>query len=244
MRKLFTPTLILLALLSFSIQSNAQSRKKINVDKLQKKYWKAKDYKTGVVQGRKYFKENRFRLGLEYMNLLNDKYSSTDGFDNLRADVSYFINERFSVGGFYENLSLADNTAIKEMAEFNNGQFKLDHVKASSFYGASMEFVPIYSKMSWMNKKIIYFDLSISPKIGIATYEQQLRDQSNPEQTTVMAGLDLAANIFINNRTSFTVAYRTRAFQAEVLSYADGSLVEDSKLNLYNFITLGFNFFL
>jgi len=98
--------------------------------------------------------------------------------------------------------------------------------------------------MSWMNNKIIYFDLSISPKIGFAAYEQQLRDATNPEQTTVMAGLDIAANIFINKSTSFTIAYRTRAFQSEVLRYTDGSVVDDSKINLYNFVSLGLNFFL
>jgi len=110
--------------------------------------------------------------------------------------------------------------------------------------GASFEFVPIYSKMSWMNDKIMYFDLSISPKIGLVTYEQQLRDFSNPEESSIVAGLDIAANIFLSKKTSLSIAYRTRAFQAEVLKYSDATVVEDSKMGFYNFVTLGFNFFL
>ena len=245
-KQIFTLILPAVFIMGFASSSFAKSkpRKKINVDKLQEKYWKTKGYKTGVVQGRKYFKENRFRVGLEFMNLMNDKYSSTNGMSNLRGDLSYFVTERFAIGGFYEDLSLEDNTALTEMSEFNGGQFKLDHVKASRFYGASLELVPIYSKMSWMNNKIIYFDLSISPKIGMATYEQQLRDSSNPEESTIMAGLDIAANVFISKSASFTLAYRTRAFQSEVLKYSDGSVVEDSKTNFYNFVSLGFNFFL
>lgn len=236
----------LLFIFSFSTSAHgAQKRKRINAEKLQKKYWTTKGYKTGVVQGRKFFKEKKIRLSLDYMNLMNDKYSSTDGLSNLRGEMSYFLTERFAVGAFYENLELKNNTAIAEMQKFNAGGVILDHVKATNFFGASIEFVPLYSKMSWMNRKIIYFDLSVSPKLGLATYAQQLEDGSNPEKTSVLAGLDIAANVFINKKVSFSLGYRTRAFQAEVIKYNNSSLVvEDSKMNFYNFVTLGFNYFL
>jgi len=244
-QKIVKITLPALLVMASSSPALAKARKKIDVDKLQKKYWKAKDYKTGVVQGRKYSKSGKFRVGLEYMNLLNDKYSDSDGLANARVDLSYYINERLSFGGFYENLDLANNSAMEAVAEFNNGGF-IDHVKAANFVGASLEFVPIYSKMSWMNDKIIYFDLSISPKVGLASYEQQLSDGSNPEESTIFLGLDIAANIFLSRTTSVSLAYRTRFFQSEVLAYngAGTEVVNDAENNFYNFLSLGLNFYL
>lgn len=247
-KKLFAivlPTFLILAFANTSFAKTSKRRKKIDVERLQEKYWKAKDYKTGVVQGRKYSKSKRVRLGLEYINLLNDRFSVSDGLANVRGDLAYFVNERLSVGGFYENLDLSDNTVLKETRSQPNGQFVLDHVKATSFVGASIEFVPIYSKMSWMNDKIIYFDLSISPKVGLATYEQQVNDGSNPEQSTLLVGLDLAANIFLSKSTSVSLAYRSRFFQSEVLQFSNPSnVVNDAENNLYSFFSLGFNFYL
>ena len=229
-------------ILTFSLQVfGAPRRKKIDTERLQKKYWTSKDYKTGVVQSRAFSKTNKFRLGLEFMNLMNDKYSTIDGAANYRVDGSYFANERLGVGFYFEDLSLKNNTAISEMLKFDDGNFTLDHVKASQFYGASIEFVPIYSKMSWMNKKIIYFDLSISPKIGFANYQQQVDSVNLEEETSLSGGLDLAANIFISKHFSFSAAYRIRAFQADVLDFNTGLVVEEGKIQMQNFVTLGLN---
>lgn len=238
MKSLVLSSLILI----FSLHVyGAPKRKKIDTDKLQKKYWTSKDYKTGVVQSRAFSKTNKFRLGLEFMNLMNDKYSTIDGVSNYRIDSSYFINERLGFGLYYEDLNLKNNTAISEMLKFDDGNFTLDHVKASQFFGASLEFVPIYSKMSWMNEKIIYFDLSISPKVGFASYQQQVNQSSPEEEIALSGGLDLAANIFINKRFSFTAAYRIRAFQADVLDFNSGLVNEEGKIQLQNFVTLGLN---
>lgn len=234
-----------LVILSFFLAQTsfaATKRQKVNTKNLQEKYWNSKGFNTGVVQGRRFFKENRFKLGLENVTLLNDKYSSTDGFDNFRLDAVYFVNERVGIGAFYEGLNLKDNTAMREMSKFNAGGFRLSHVKVDSFYGGSIEFVPIYSKLSWMNKKIIYLDFTISPKLGMATYTQQTNDNSGESLSSLAAGLDFAANVFINNHFSFNIAYRTRAYQAEVVKYDDSSVKEDdSKLNFHNFLSLGFN---
>lgn len=228
---------------ALSITADGAQRKRVDAKRLKKKYWTSKKYKTGVVQGRTFYKENRLKFGLEHMILLNDKYSETDGFANVRGEVSYFINERMSVGVYYENLDLSDNTALREMAEFNGGAFKLAHVKATSFYGASFDFVPIYSKLSWMNKKIIYLDFMISPKVGMATYKQQTDDNSGAEETVISAGLDLSTNIFINKNFSVNLAYRTRMYQAEVIDFTTKQVVEDAKFNFHNFFTLGLNYY-
>ncbi len=241
-------TLILL-FISFNFLSStyAAQRKRVNTKKIEKKYWTPKKYKTGVVQGRSFFKENRLRVGFENLILLNDKYSKTDGLSNYRIDASYYFNERLSFGGFFEQLSLDDNAGLREMSNFSGGGFILEHVKPSNFIGGSIDFVPIYSKLSWMNKKIIYLDFSISAKAGLATYQQQTLTGYEPEKTSPLLGVDFATNIFINNNFSINLAYRTRAYQAEVIDFnsteSSKVVVDDSKTNFHSFLTLGLNYY-
>lgn len=219
-------------------------RAKVNTRKLQEKYWTPQDYKTGVVQGRTFFKQKRFKLGLESMTLLNDKYSSSKFTKNFRGDLAYYVNERFAIGAMYEKLGLEDNTALEEMSKFNAGGFKLSHVKANSFYGGFIDFVPVYSKLSWMNQKIVYLDFMISPKAGMMSYTQQVFDGSGEEKTSPFVGVDLSTNIFLTNHISLNLAYRTRVYQAEVIDYGNKTLVEKDKINFNNFFTLGFNIYL
>lgn len=237
--------LIILLFISFNFLSvsHAAKRKRVNTKKLEKKYWTTKGYKTGVVQGRTFFKENRLKLGFENMVLLNDKYSKTNGIENYRLSGSYYLSERFAVNGFFENLSLEDNSALKAMRRFNAGGFILNHVKAESFLGGGFSFVPIYSKLSWMNKRIIYLDFSISPNGGVASYQQQKIGASGDTKTTPFVGLDLETNIFLNNHFSINLAYRIRAFQSEVAQFDAPTIAEDDKLNINNFLTLGLNFY-
>ena len=208
---------------------------KVDVTDLEKKYWASKDTDFSVVQNRVYSKANRLALSLQYGFLINDQWS--DG-PTMGGSLGYYFSERFGVEGHYQSTSSTDN---KSLANLKSQAGVANHGKIKGYQGASFNFVPFYAKMSVLNSSIIYFDMAISPGLGVTTYEQQRR-AGNQEKNAPTLSLDITQSFFFSKYSAFRVDYRNRWFQEEIVSYNTGASVstETSQTSLLMF---GFTFF-
>jgi outer membrane beta-barrel protein len=208
---------------------------KVDVTDLEKKYWASKDTDFSVVQNRLYTKANRFALSLQYGTLINDQWS--DG-PTLSASLAYYFSERFGIEGHFQQTNSTDNKALSNLKSqsgtANHGQIK-------GYQGFSANWVPFYAKMSVLNGTIIYFDMAISPGLGVTTYEQQLLagNQSKSEPTVA---LDVTQTFFFSKHAAFRVDYKNRWFQEEVLRFNTGASV-NKETSQTSILLFGFSFY-
>lgn len=140
---------------------------KLDIQKLEQKYWSAKDDDFSVIQNRAFQKEKRFFLTATYGVPFNDPNSmgSTQG-----LNFGYFLNERW---GFELSYATADFKFNDTVDYFKKRYGVLpDHNTFKSANSLMAYYVPIYAKMSLLDKKIIYFDMGVGFGIGQTTFEQ------------------------------------------------------------------------
>lgn len=189
---------------------------KLDVTDLEKKYWASKDTDFSVVQNRTYSKANRFALSAQYGTLINDQYS--DG-NSLSTSLSYYFSERHGMELTYSSIDSKDNKSV-EAFKSQNGATP-DHNKIMGYYGASYNWVPFYAKMSFLSSKILYFDMAISPGLGVTSYEAQV-ETGNVKKTAPTASLDVTQMFFLGKHFAVRVDYKNRWFNQQVLK-ASGS---------------------
>jgi len=138
---------------------------KLDIKKLEQKYWSAKDDDFAVVQNRRYTKANRFFLSVNGGVPFNDAFTSGT---LLGANVGYFFNERWGLDLEMKSGSLKDNDA-STLFQSRYGVYPDHNVFASSQI-LSVTLVPFYAKMSFMDTSIIYFDMGFSVGAGMLNY--------------------------------------------------------------------------
>ncbi len=218
------------------VQSAAGESDKVDVTDLEKKYWAQKDTDFSVVQNRLYTKANRLSLNLQSGFLINDQWS--DG-PTMAASLGYFFSERFGVEAHYQVTKSADNKALSNLKAQSG---TANHGKIKGYQGLTANWVPFYAKMSVMNSTIIYFDMAISPGIGVTTYEQQ-REAGNEERTAPTMALDISQTFFFSNYAAFRVDYKNRWFQEDIVRYRTPSANVNTETSQTSLLTFGFNFF-
>ncbi|MFM6927654.1 MAG: outer membrane beta-barrel domain-containing protein [Bdellovibrio sp.] len=147
-------------------QKDNRGSDKLDIKKLEQKYWAAKDEDFSVVQNRRYVKAERFyitgRAGIPF----NDAYSSGT---IMGADFGYFMNERWGFELSYNSADMKDNDAVDQFV--NTYKAMPNHNIFKSSYFASAIWVPFYAKMSVLDQSIIYFDMGLSMGLGNVNYE-------------------------------------------------------------------------
>lgn len=211
------------------------SNDKVDVTDLEKKYWASKDTDFSVVQNRLYTKANRFALSLQYGYLINDQWS--DG-PTMSGSLAYYFSERFGIEGHYQSTNSVDNKALSNLkAQAGTA----NHGKIKAFQGLSANWVPFYAKMSVLNGSIIYFDMALSPVVGVTSYEQQLV-AGNQMKTAPTVGIDVTQTFFFSKYAAFRVDYKNRWFQEEILRYNTGvSVSKDTSQT--SMLLFGFSFY-
>lgn len=139
---------------------------KLDIKKLEQKYWAAKDDDFSVVQNRRYVKAERFYLTASAGIPFNDPYSSGS---IIGGSFGYFFNERWGVEANYNSANMKDNDAVKQFVD-TYGAIPNHNVYKSSYYLSGI-WVPFYAKMSVLDRSIIYFDMGLSVGAGNLSYE-------------------------------------------------------------------------
>ena len=193
---------------------------KLDIKKLEQKYWAAKDDDFSVVQNRRYVKAERFYLTAEGGIPFNDPYSSGS---MLSASVGYFFNERWGLEANYNSANLKDNDAVKQFVD-QYGAIP-DHNVFKSSYFLSGIWVPFYAKMSVLDKAIIYFDMGVSLGVGAVNYD--LKESEGDQSKSAMAAkLGVFQQIFFSEHFAFRVDLNnTWSNQDQMKYYAPGTVV-------------------
>lgn len=216
---------------------------KLDVSDLERKYWAAKDTDFSVVQNRLFSKAGRFSLGLGYGTLINDSWS--DG-PTYSAAANYYFSERYGVELAYTNTESKDSDATQRLRANQGGM--PNHNKLKSFYGVAFNWVPFYAKMSVLNSNIVYFDMAISPGVGITEYEQQM-EESSPRKTAPTLTLDITQQFFLTKWFALRFDFKNRWYREDIMYYRASSVPAGSDrkvstdLNYTSIVMGGLTFF-
>ena len=86
-----------------------------------------------------------------------------------------------------------------------------------NYIGAGFNWVPFYSKMSFLGKKILYFDMAITPTIGMTGYDQQLITGSQ-SQNAFTYEFDITQYYFFTSISPYGSTSRTNGGTRRSLS--------------------------
>lgn len=191
---------------------------KLDIQELEQKYWAPKDTDFSVVQNRTYTKAGRVAASLMMGPVMNDPFN--EGLTTALS-INYYPDERYGYELMYQASNQSDSDATNSFLEFSGGDTRPDFNRDVSFYGAGINWVPFYAKMSFLGKKIIYFDMQITPFIGMTTYQQQSNVRT-PEETAFTYGIDITQYFFFTKNLAVRANLHNRFYQADVLAYANG----------------------
>lgn len=184
-------------------QKDDRGSDKLDLKKLEDKYWAAKDTDFNVVQNRTYTKANKFFASLSYGPLVNDAYSygrMTNG------ALGYYFSERWGLEVAHEmgNLKNSDSTDVF----ITRNKFAPDYNTFKSYTSLNLIMVPFYAKMSFWDRKIMYFDMQFSFGVGQMKYQIQKAAPFNastqdasptPEDATTMGyNFDVTQQLFFH----------------------------------------------
>lgn len=153
---------------------------KLDIKKLEQKYWSAKDDDFAVVQNRRYTKASRYFLSLNYGVPFNDPFNAGSMYG---LNFGYFFNERWGMDFEYKSGSLKDNDAVTSFKS-RFGAYP-DHNVFTSSQIISASFVPFYAKMSFMDTSIIYFDMGLSVGAGTMVYSVKQSEGDISKSTAI-----------------------------------------------------------
>jgi outer membrane beta-barrel protein len=211
---------------------------KLDVSGLENKYWAAKDTDFNVVQNRMFSKAGRFALTGQYGMYANDPWSTGPTF---AGDLNYYFSERYGVELDYSKTSSTNNAATSNLMSQQGGA--PNHNELKQFYGAEFNWVPFYAKISVLNSSIVYFDMSISPGIGMVDYQQQLIE-GGPDKTAPAFSLDIAQHYFLSKYLAIRVDYKNLWYNEQITQYhipvgGAAARTENSSLNSTGLILMG-----
>lgn len=191
---------------------------KLDVTDLERKYWAAKDTDFSVVQNRLFSKAGRVALSLEYGTLINEPWFEGPTFG---ANLNYYFSERYGVEFAYSNTQAKDSEPTTKLKSNQGGA--PNHGQLKGFYGAAFNWVPFYAKVSVLNSSIIYFDMSVSPGVGITEYEQQM-EEGGAKKTAPTLTLDVTQHYFLNKWLALRFDFKNRWYQEDVVYYKASSV--------------------
>lgn len=154
---------------------------KLDIKKLETKYWSAKDDDFAVVQNRRYTKSGRVFLSLNGGVPFNDPFTSGTIYS---ANLGYFFNERWGMDLEYKSGNIKDNDATTLFTS-RYGVYP-DHNEFQTSQILSGTLVPFYAKMSFMDSSIIYFDMGFSVGAGTLNYKIKRADGDESKSTPVV----------------------------------------------------------
>jgi outer membrane beta-barrel protein len=189
---------------------------KVDISDLENKYWAPKDTDFSVVQNRTYTKDHRFFFSTQFGFSTSDKYS-TGSLYNFTGN--YFLSERHGLQASYMRADMHPNNSVTDFANISTGVYP-DHGRITSYYGLGYNFVPFYAKMSFMGSKIIYFDMAVTPTLGMTNYIQ-LKQSGNANKSALTYGLDVTQFFFFSNWVALRVDWKNQFYSQKIVKYRD-----------------------
>lgn len=186
---------------------------KLDVSNLEQKYWSAKDDEYTVVQNRTYTKNRRFFVNLSTGRLINDGF--VEGVPN-SFGFGYFFNEKNGISLDYTQFTTKDNQTTDFF--FSTKGSKPNYNSPVSTTSLSYIWSPIYAKVSLLEKRILYLDLSVALRLGQTKYNINLSEGALAKQATHY-GIDVSQLWFLNKRFAFRFDIRNSWSKQELQKF-------------------------
>lgn len=224
----------------------ATGEKKVDLTDLENRYWTAKDTEFNVVQNRLYTKAHRFALNPMVGTDLSSNYTNDY---NVGLQLSYYFSER-------EGVTLqgwkTSATPASFATSFQQFGASYNYNSPQGFIGVNYNWVPIYAKISLLEKKILYFDMSINPGLGATLLQSNsfgttVNPQSSLSQTAFTGCIDISQQVFLSSHWAIKLDLDSH-FYPETIYYAGGGTqpansVAQNKLTYSAIFMLGVTFF-
>lgn len=183
------------------------------------------DFKqVSVIQRRYLPRTQRFQAFIGPSMTLNDPWFNVMG---ASLKLGYNLTETWGIEGNYSFMSTDKTNALKELSRENNITTE-NFVYVKNYYSLNLNWTPLYGKMTWLNKKIVYYDIYFNLGFGATEI------QNGNKQDTFSIG---TGQIF-----SISKAY---AFRWDISwNFFDAKQVDTSQGTYNNvIISAGFSFF-
>lgn len=185
----------------------------VDISDIENKYWAPKDTDFNVVQNRTYTKEKRFSLSAQYGPVVNETLNEGTG---AAFGMNYYFTERWGLQLNYTMFMLKNSPATQAFIDAGGGP---DYGRAKNMYDIGLNWIPFYAKMSVIGKKIIYFDMAITPTIGMMNYEQRTLLLGDKQQSAMTYGFDITQLFFMHKNFAIKVDYKQRYYKEEIIRY-------------------------
>lgn len=221
--RLALATLMLLTVQKTFAQSASgtlRSSDKVDLKKLEEKYWSAKDDDYGVIQNRTYAKAEKFYGSLVWGTLINDPFAQAKP---MGAMLGYYFSEDFGVELTYMKHDAKKNETVQKLNSVNVAVSPNYNLVKSSI-AASASYTPFYAKMAFMNKSILYFDMGFTAGVGMTTYDQvSTPAQGAVEQfnskTAPHFEIGFMQQLFISKHVAFRLDLKNTFYSQKVIPY-------------------------
>lgn len=211
-------------LVALALPAHGQQREsdRLDIKKLEDKYWSAKDDDFSVVQNRAFPKEKRVFATLQGGLPINDPYS-TGTLSGLSA--GYHFTERWGVEFSYLKSAFSKNDAMSRFQ--SDHETYPNHNVLSSTQSLQINYIPLYAKMSFLDKRIIYFDMGVGLIFGQTSFKQarllgNTTDgfrESDVTKSEMHYGLSIYQHFFLSRLIALKVDYRNIWTNEERLRY-------------------------
>lgn len=200
---------------------------KVDLKKLEDKYWSAKDDDYGVIQNRTFAKAGKFYLSAVYGPLVNDPFAKSKA---AGAMLGYYFTEDFGVEASYLNYNSSKSETVDRfntLAANTSPNYNLQ----KSAVALSATYTPFYAKMAFMNKAILYFDMGFTLGAGMTAYDQVVLRRNGitilGEDKIAMSAphfeLGVMQQLFINKNLAFRLDIKNSFYSQKVKEYNIGT---------------------
>lgn len=218
--------LILLSTVDAWSESAPKASDKVDLKKLEEKYWSAKDDDYGVIQNRTFSKTGKFYGSLVYGPLVNDPFAKARASG---AMLGYYLNEDFGIELSYLSYDSKQNDTVTAY-ETQFGGAKPDYNLVKNAKALSLSYTPFYAKMAFMNKAIMYFDMGFTLGAGLTEYEIQKVDKdglgnrtgSSEKASAPHFEIGIMQQLFLSQYFAFRLDIKNSFYQQKTKLYEIG----------------------
>ncbi len=227
LKKIFITTLVTLATTAITSMAFAADKEdnrgsdKVDLKKLEDKYWAAKDEDYGVIQNRTFAKAKKPYLSLVTGTLINDPFVKATAFG---AMLGYYFTEDFGLEISHITYSSTKSDSVDKfisVAASTSPNYNLVKSNTSLVFA----YTPLYAKLAFMNMSIMYFDMGITLGAGVTNYEQAMFDNGNAnsssfiKKTAPHIEFGVMQQLFITKAVAIRADFKNTFYQSLLVPY-------------------------
>lgn len=194
-----------------------RSSDKLDLKKLEDKYWSTKDTDFTVVQNRLYPKNKRAFVSGSFGALINDPYSIGR---MASFSTGYYFSERWGLELVHERgASMIENPTVVAVRE---KQGSLDYNEFRSATSINLIAVPFYSKTSFWDSAILYFDIQFAIGLGLVNYDNIISADNGGDinnNSTPAVNFDVTQQLFVSRNLAVRFDIRNRLSKQKLYQY-------------------------